>query len=352
MFPVISLTDNISRVKRIVETCYSKDLDIDPFRNILISPLFVTKSLLKYLRTESLERGWKVYFDSGGYYVQQGKITLDQLYQRYLEFVSNQENQWADWYVMPDSPPTSTDSPETAAIKVKMTISAARAFRRQLPEEIQEKLLPVIHGKTLGQLQASLTEFIPHYTYVGFGSFPTLASGTINTMRYMDVGTVRAVADYVTGSGASFHAFGITTPPAVFILSRLGFTSFDSIGWLKSAAYGKVYMPLVRAYNVSLRSIRNTALDTQTFRRLQDLTGHVCPFCEDIRTLRRNKETRALHNLLALHDSVVLAKQWPPSKILAITEEFSPQYLTRIEEVINKNGEGKPVHVAQVRKPR
>ena len=52
---------------------------------------------------EAFTKQGGIIFDSGGYYVQQGVVTYESLYQKLLEFY--RINQWADWYVLPDYVP-------------------------------------------------------------------------------------------------------------------------------------------------------------------------------------------------------------------------------------------------------
>src|SRR5579884_4153313 len=79
------------------------------FSRILSTPLMLNAEALGLLRTLKEQQGITVLFDSGGYYVQIGRVAYHELYgallDRYLE------QPWADWYILPDHVPTSRDSP-------------------------------------------------------------------------------------------------------------------------------------------------------------------------------------------------------------------------------------------------
>jgi hypothetical protein len=71
----------------------------NPFAAILVTPLFAAPSTLRLIREELKERrGATVYFDSGGYYVQQGKISFDNLYSSLRSYYQNPENQIGMFY--------------------------------------------------------------------------------------------------------------------------------------------------------------------------------------------------------------------------------------------------------------
>jgi hypothetical protein len=90
----------------------------------------------------------------------------------------------------------------------------------------------------------------------------------------------------------------------LYAFKRLGILSFDSMAWLRSAGYGKAFLPFVRAYNVSHRSTHNSALSENEFEQIKMKTGHRCPFCEHFNQLSKRRLFRALHNLVAVMDTV------------------------------------------------
>lgn len=306
MILVTSLTIDASLLRKLLRLWDESGEQRNPFASVLITPLFTEPSTLALVRTEMKDtRGCSVYFDSGGYYAQQGKVSFDELYCRLRDYYRNGVNQWADWYVLPDNVPTSQDSAETVERKVRDTITAARLFHAEMPLQVQERSMPVIQGHTFAQVRSCVEAYREMGAqYMGFGSFGT--SGATNSINVADPRSAQTLA-FITGrlreQQIRLHTFGISTPPAVYAFQRMGIHSFDSMAWLRSAGYGKVFLPYTRAYNVSHRSTRNSALERTEFEELKLRTGHRCPFCESFDDLRDNRLCRALHNLTCVMET-------------------------------------------------
>src|SRR5215212_3865213 len=71
----------------------------DPFATIIITSLpgLVEPTTVSYVRQHFVGRS-RIWFDSGGYFVQQGEITYEDLYQRLLVWYD--ANRWAYVYVL------------------------------------------------------------------------------------------------------------------------------------------------------------------------------------------------------------------------------------------------------------
>jgi queuine/archaeosine tRNA-ribosyltransferase len=308
----------------------------DPFAAVLVTPLFASPSTLELIREElKQKRGSHVYFDSGGYYAQQGKISFRDLYRRLRDYYREPENQWADWYVLPDCVPTSDDSSEVVNQKVDETITAAKMFFAEMPPSIQERSLSVIQGHTFDQVNRCIEAYRSMgQKYLGFGSFGT--SGANNSINVTDKRSARSVAHIareLASDGIRLHTFGVSTPPVIYAFQRLGIYSFDSMAWLRSAGYGKTFLPFVRAYNVSHRSTRNTALTQAEFEQIKALTGHRCPFCEDFGELSKNRLWRALHNLVAVMDTVDPERDLTRREIAELVFRRSSSYYRMFKEI-------------------
>lgn len=304
---VTSLTVDASLLRKLLALWDAGGDPRNPFKSVLVTPLFSSPSTLRLIREDLKEkRGATVYFDSGGYYTQQGKIAFDQLYRDLRDYYSDPVNQWADRYVLPDHVPVSADSAEAVDAKVNDTITAARMFYAEMPAFIQERSIGVIQGYTLDQLNRCIEMF--HrlaLRYVGFGSFGTGGSNdSINKADARSVAGVQHIVQELNGRDVRLHTFGVSTPPLIHALDRLGVYSFDSLAWQRSAGYGKIYLPFMRAYNVSHRSTRNGALTKDEFEFIRQLTGHQCPFCEDFHQLSENRLYRSLHNLVSVLETV------------------------------------------------
>lgn len=333
---VTSLTVDASLIRRLLRLWDEGQDERNPFAAVLVTPLFAEPSTLRVIREKLKdERGSTVYFDSGGYYVQQGKISFDDLYRKLRDYYHDPDNQWADWYVLPDHVPTSEDVPAAVEQKVNDTVTAAKMFHAEMPSYIQERSLPVIQGHTFEQVNRCIETFRElGSTYIGFGSFGTSPSDvSINITDGRSAKTVAHIAHRLSNDDVHLHTFGVSTPPVVYAFQRLGIYSFDSMAWLRSAGYGKVFMPFTRAYNVSHRSTRNAALSEVEFEQLQARTGHYCPFCEDFGLLSRNRLYRSLHNLVAIMETVGLTQQTDPQAIASLISWKSKRYFELFREV-------------------
>jgi queuine/archaeosine tRNA-ribosyltransferase len=333
---VTSLTVDASLLRKLLRLWDESGDPRNPFATVLVTPLFASPSTLKLIREELKERrGATVYFDSGGYYVQQGKITFEELYCTLRDYYQNPDNQWADWYVLPDHVPTSTDSPAIVEEKVNDTVTAVRMFYAEMPSMVQERSMPVIQGHTFRQVNRCIEAYRElGLKYIGFGSFGT--SGTNNSINVADSRSAATVAHIVReleDDGIRLHTFGVSTPPVIYAFQRLGIYSFDSLAWQRSAGYGKVYMPFIRAYNVSHRSTRNSALSQVEFELIKERTGHHCPFCENFGHLSKRRLYRSLHNLVAVMDTVKVDQRQDSQSIASLIAWKSQRYYKMFKEI-------------------
>jgi len=326
---VTSLTIDASLLRKLLRLWDASGDGRDPFAAVLITPLFAEPSTLSLVRKELKEkRGSIIYFDSSGYYAQQGKISFTDLYCKLRDYYSDTANRWADWYVLPDNVPTSRDSPEEVNRKVLDTVTAAKLFYAEMPSEVQERAMPVIHGHTFAQVNLCLETYREiGVTYVGFGSFGT--SGTTNSINVADRRSAEVLShiiEQLRSENIRLHTFGVSTPPVIYAFDRLGVYSFDSMAWLRSAGYGKVFLPFTRAYNVSHRSTRNSALTQEEFEELRLRTGHHCPFCESFEKLREDRLYRSLHNLAVLLEMTEGISDMDSTEIARLIADKSERY--------------------------
>jgi hypothetical protein len=332
---VTSLTVDASLLRKLLRLWDAGGDPRNPFAHVLVTPLFASPSTLRIVRSELKEkRGAKVYFDSGGYYAQQGKISFEELYCQLRDYYRNPYNQWADWYVLPDDVPTSDDCPRKVNEKVNNTITAARMFHAEMPPTVKRRSLPVIQGHTFDQVNRCIAAYREiGSTYIGFGSFGTGGSNnSINITDARSARTVSHIAGTLKNEGVRVHTFGVSTPPVIYAFMKLGLYSFDSLAWQRSAGYGKVYMPFTRAYNVSHRSTRNSALTEIEFEQIKQRTGHTCPFCEDFRALGENRLFRSLHNLVAVMETIEMGSARDARDIASHIEWKSKRYYKLFKE--------------------
>lgn len=333
---VTSLTIEASLLKRLLKLWDEGGDKRNPFKAILVTPLFASSTTLRIIRDELKEkRGSLVYFDSGGYYTQQGKLTFDNLYRVLRDYYKNPNNQWADWYVLPDHVPTSSDTTEIVEEKVHNTITAAKMFFNEAPSKIQPNCIPVIQGHNIRQVNDCISTYSQlGIKYIGFGSFGTNGlNSSINVTDKRSASIVQHIVQEFCNGDVRIHTFGVSTPPVIYAFQKIGVYSFDSLAWQRSAGFGKVYMPFTRAYNVSHRSTRNAAFTELEFNYLKKVTGHDCPFCENFRLLSNNRLYRSLHNLISILDTINPQNPLKQEDICFLIEWKSKHYFDLFKDI-------------------
>jgi queuine/archaeosine tRNA-ribosyltransferase len=267
--------------------------------------------------------------DSGGYYVQVGRMDYHELYYPLLKFYK--ENRWADIYTLPDHVPTSQDNSEEIWTKVKDTVRYTKLFFQELPLELQEKAMPVVQGHTLEQIDYCLKHYLSlGINYLGFGSFGTIGKNSqVNIATNSAVDLARYVVSVAEENEIQVHLFGLGAPALVAMIKGIGASSFDSSSWIKSAGFGQIQLPFTRGYNISHRNGRSELQQGITIREFEELrvrTHHQCPFCNSIERLQREKMYRALHNLVSIRQSVDMINGGEYQTIREIYEKGSPRY--------------------------
>jgi len=284
------------------------EIGSNPFSEIILTPLpgLSERPTVNFVREYFVGRS-RIWFDSGGYFVQQGEITYEELYRRLKVWYD--ENRWADVYVLPDYVPSSDLSEQEVEDRVQSTIAVTRLFSADISPDIRQQAIPVVQGHTREQIRTCVEAYLDMgYRTVGFGSFDTTGTGKdINMLTRRALSNLEFLQALATRFGFQTHAFGIGTPALIPTLHQLGVTSFDSSCWIRTAGYGNVLLPFLGRRNVShgmLREVGGVAYSAAEFAELKKLTGHTCPFCDSFEHLQRNRLDQALHNLIVIRDTV------------------------------------------------
>lgn len=280
-----------------------------PFEDLILTPLpgLTDPSRVSAVREQLAARS-TVIFDSGGYAVQQGSISYEDLYQRLLSYY--RANDWADAYVLPDYVPTSDLNVGEVEARVNATITVAKLFYSELPPALRRRALPVVQGRTRKQMQACVETYVElGCGVIGFGSFGTTgASNDVNILTAQSVDLLGFLAQLAAKYGLHIHAFGVGSPTLLPVLYEMGVYSFDSSCWLRTAGFGNVFLPFVRRRSISGGRLREKAghrpLTRSEFEELQQETGHTCYFCASFEELRMSRFYQILHNLTVIMDTV------------------------------------------------
>jgi len=169
---VASLSNAANDLRHLIRLWEDEGQDERPFERCIITPLFSDSRSLQHVRHLHDRWGVEVVFDSGGFFVQQGKVTYDELFPRLLDFYAR--NDWAAAYVLPDFVPTSRNTAAEVEERVHVTAAEGVNFHRRMPADLRDRALGVLQGHSAAHLKFCLETYlssgIPH---LGFGSFDT-----------------------------------------------------------------------------------------------------------------------------------------------------------------------------------
>lgn len=306
---VASLTNAANDLRNLIPLWEKEGPGPRPFEHCIVTPLFVEPRTLSYVRHMRERWGVHIWFDSGGFFVQQGKIRYEDLFARLLAFY--REHDWATAYVLPDYVPTSKNSPAEVEERVRVTAAEGAKFQKRLPEAIRSRTLGVLQGHDPQHLRLCLESYTAAgVRRLGFGSFDTGGgNGEINLLTREATLRLDAVRELLgeANDAAPFdaemdlHLFGVGSPNLVARFAGYGASSFDSSGWMRTAGYGNVYLPFQGRRNITHGASAVTCgsgLSAREFYALCEQTGHACPFCADYRRLQTNRYARMWHNAL------------------------------------------------------
>ena len=319
-----SLTINRCHLERLCDIWASQAHDGQfPFRCAIVSPLFARNGILQRLYKH--RRRCKVIFDSGGFHVQQGRLGLRSASRRLQRMY--QLNSWADRFALPDAPITSFDSQDVVTRKLRSTCRQYETFPLGSSNIPRPKFLPVIHGRTLSEVvrNARAARGVGSKS-LGFGSFSTSGPNAgVNSFTPQNLQLLVQFAAICENWGLDSHVFGIGGPAAIAVLQFTPVSTFDSAGWIRTAAYGNVYLPYVGALNITGAASRRFVTHRE-FARLRRATGHACAFCADQTLLTRSWHYRALHNYCAVIQTTKALATTASEYALEKLRKFNPRF--------------------------
>jgi len=312
---IASLTASSNDLKHLIRIWEAEGIDGRPFAKCIITPLFIDARSFEYVRYMHDRWGVEVFFDSGGFFVQQGKIRYDELFAQLLEFYF--QHDWAECYVLPDFVPTSKHSPEEVSERVFVTAAEGVKFFKRLPADMRSRALGVLQGHTPEDLKYCFKAFLEAgLERIGFGSFDTtgvkaeinlLTDGAARRLAFVRDLIFQSFIGLEIASVPDLHLFGVSSPNVIEKFRGYLATSFDSSGWQRTAGYGNVYLPFQGRRNVTHggASILNGAgLSAAEFYAQCEFTGHSCPFCRDFSRLQKDRFARMWHNTVVFNEMV------------------------------------------------
>ena len=304
---VAALSNAANDLKNLIRLWEAEEVSGRPFDRAIITPLFSDSRTLAHVRYMHDRWGVEVVFDSGGFFVQQGKVTYDELFPRLLDFY--QRNDWAAAYVLPDYVPTSRNTPSEVDERVHVTAAEGVKFLGRMPRDLCRLAVGVLQGHSPAHLKHCYDAYrdagVPH---LGFGSFDTSGVNseinlfTSQSERRLEVLRDLITRPYLSGESESLpslHLFGVSSPALLATFPRFLANSFDSSGWMRTAGYGNVYLPFRSRRNVTHGASAlscGQGLTAAAFYAACAETRHGCPFCRDFSRIQEDRYARMLHN--------------------------------------------------------
>jgi ribosomal protein S18 acetylase RimI-like enzyme len=304
---VAALSNAANDLRHLIRLWENEGLSGRPFDRAIITPLFSDSRTLTHVRYMHDRWGVEVVFDSGGFFVQQGKVTYDQLFPRLLNFY--RRNDWGAAYVLPDYVPTSKNTVSEVDERVHVTAAEGVKFLGRMPRDLAHLAVGVLQGHTPAHLKHCYKAYcdagVPH---LGFGSFDTSGvNSEINLFTAQSERRLEVLRDLITGpyltgksnSLPSLHLFGVSSPALLATFPQFLATSFDSSGWMRTAGYGNVYLPFRSRRNVTHGASAlscGQGLTPAAYFAMCAETRHDCPFCRDFTRIQTDRYARMLHN--------------------------------------------------------
>jgi hypothetical protein len=329
-----SLTINRCHFDRLCELWYKQFPGAGfPFRHAIVSPLVARNGILQ--RLHHYREHCKIIFDSGGFHVQQGRLPLRSASFRLK--LAYEQHTWAHRFTLPDAPITSLDSREAVGRKLSSTRNQYIQFPKRLPDSFRRRFLPVVHGTTLVELRRSaIAARLVGSDSLGFGGFSTSGPNSgVNSFTNQTLPLLLEFAALCKEWGLDSHVFGIGGPASIAVLHYIPVSTFDSAGWIRTAAYGNVYLPYMGALNITGASSSRRYVTRKQFRRLLNETRHQCAFCDDLKLLTDSWKHRALHNYCTATDAVRELRDMPAEETLEKLRSFNMRFAAYLRLVLD-----------------
>ena len=246
-----------------------------------------------------------VMIDSGGFQAGRFGLNPNQLveedYQIYIR------NDWANAYVMPDMPPTGGDPMPVMQKMTEKTMSMTHELFDRLPAHLQAKAMPVFHVRNKEQLEQQYESYKPIIDTSKFVSY-SIAAPTAASYNKFDGKNFELMSHAIElcGPDVHMHCLGISSPLSVFCMAYIGLSSYDTISAKKSAGYGLILFPNGWFHFTNRRpptlKRNNRSVTFEKIEQIKEITGHRCPFCDDLDMLYKSTAHRRIHNFIVFDE--------------------------------------------------
>jgi queuine/archaeosine tRNA-ribosyltransferase len=256
-----------------------------------------------------------VMIDSGGFSFMTGRyapITVDELVAIYRTL-------GADVYAALDVPPAAGDDASQRRRKWQRTLAN---LDRMLELGGTDQLMPVVHGRTLGEIIAACEDVrrrIKNPSIVALGGMVPFLRGHMSEQRFQyrrADGSKAAgevfVADAIVACRSQFprshfHVLGVGSTTTAIAVLALGADSIDSLAWRRAAGFGTILLAGLAERIISLQSRSRYSRPKLAKKDKILLHNCKCPIClthsrvsDRIRVLAKSYIARAVHNVWTL----------------------------------------------------
>jgi queuine/archaeosine tRNA-ribosyltransferase len=221
----------------------------------------------------------------------------------------------ADILVSLDHPPSPNDDRTTRERLRRRTLRNLERMGEFVPVD---RLMPVVHGHSLGELERScdgIAEICPKINQIGIGGLVPLicSGGLVRRFAYARRDGTRGdrstwISDALQLVRQRFpeafvHIFGIGSATTAISVLSLGADSVDSFSWRRAANYGAILLPGRSERFPTAREGRARSRPVLSEEELPLLMNCECPACARVMNVHRRLAVfagcyrdRAVHN--------------------------------------------------------
>jgi len=206
-------------------------------------PEYLDKFFNKPLKPKFGIRG-ALMLDSGGFMMMtnpEESLSVESIVKIY-------KNTDADLCVSLDFPPGIL---EASADRLKKYNQTERNLKFLYSEFGPSKLIPVVHGRSLTEVESNIEAIMKvstQWPFIGLGGIVPLLKqknrGSLPDGRHAKEHIRSMIYSCKTAFPESkLHVFGVGSPATILALMGMGADSVDSVGWRFAANFGNIYLP-------------------------------------------------------------------------------------------------------------
>ena len=302
------------------------------FRYALVTPLSYPEFMEDIVGEQQVRRKRGemdfLMFDSGGFQtLRDPSFTMDRLIQKDYELYTQYEI--ADAYVLPDKPTRPQESLEVMEGNVMVSVTAAHKLYDKLPDTIQMKSVPVYHARKKEHIDLQFEHYKDITSKSKMLCYSIAGLNKKFNAKHMEIVLYLKSLQ----PDCSVHLLGIGAPPALFCMEKVGVNTFDTLTPHRIATLGRI----ATFYGSMIYSIRlDESVEDFAVEEMKEQTGHRCPFCDDLKRLKRETNYRSLHNWIVYEELSYFYKQFN----MQTYKEYAPKWHKQLRSVLSPDKVG------------